>query len=230
MELKHGRVSLRLHELRSREAASSERAPLLLLHALGSCSSDWSDAWRSWEGAVYALDFSGHGESDRVSGRTYYPEFFVMDADLALEAIGDRAYLVGAGLGAYVAMLLAGARPDRIAGALLLPGRGLVSGGEAPDFDQPAVGIRGWQERMEESAREFSHSADPFVAASENDLRPLDYVSDFVDAASRLLLCESVSPDDPEEGSLAWWRTALESPNARRAPADLSAALRELAG
>lgn len=228
MELKHGRVSLRLHELSA--ARASGQSPLLLLHELGSSAAAWSDEWRSWQGPVYALDFSGHGESDHAIGRSYYPEFFVMDADLALEAIGDEAHLAGAGIGAYVAMLLAGSRPDRIPAALLLPGRGLASGGEAPDFDRGQSGVSSWQARLDAAAREFPNATDPFVATCEGDLRPLDYVSDFAKGARRLLFSDAVAPEDSDAGSLAWWRSAMQSPSAHSAPADLGAALRALAG
>lgn len=228
VELKHGRVSLCLHEL-SPASARDQSHPLLLLHELASNAAAWSDEWRSWQGPVYALDFSGHGESEHATGRSYYPEFFVMDADLALQAIGDSAYLAGAGIGAYVAMLLAGSRPDRIPAALLLPGRGLASGGESPNFDRDKRGVRPWEARIAAAARSDSQAADPFVATCEGDLRPLDYVSDFAGAARSLLFSDAVSPEDPDEGSLAWWRTARKSPSARSASPDLARALDELA-
>ena len=228
MELKHGRVSLRLHKL-SPASAGDSSPPLLMLHELASSAAAWGDEWRSWQGPVYALDFAGHGESEHAIGRSYYPEFFVIDADLALHAIGDSAYLAGAGIGAYVAMLLAGSRPDRIPAALLLPGRGLASGGESPNFDRDQQGVRAWEARIEGAARTDSQADDPFVATCEGDLRPLDYVSDFANAARSLLFSDAVSPVDPEEGSLAWWRTARTSPNARSASPDLARALDELA-
>ena len=79
----------------------------MLLHELGSSAALWCDEateseevekWQVWDGPVYALDFAGHGASDRVAGSGYNPEFFLVDADLALAAIGDRAHLAGAAL------------------------------------------------------------------------------------------------------------------------------------
>jgi pimeloyl-ACP methyl ester carboxylesterase len=85
---------------------------------------------------VLAVDFCGHGESEPLRGGGYWPELLLGDADIALEQIGQAA-VIGAGLGAYIALLLAGARPQSVPAALLLPGRGLAGGGPQPDFDRP---------------------------------------------------------------------------------------------
>ena len=53
------------------------------------------------------------------------------DADAALARLG-RATLLGRGLGAYVALLLAGARPKPVRGAILCDGPGLAGGGSRP--------------------------------------------------------------------------------------------------
>ena len=110
MRLQHARTALELHELSHRDGPS-----LLLLHALGGSSVDWSEAPALWPGRVYALDFSGHGRSEWVRGGVYLPEFLVADADIALAHIGAAA-LAGAGVGAYVALLLAGARHQQVPG------------------------------------------------------------------------------------------------------------------
>ena len=231
MELRRGRLSVQLHELSAGRSAG--RPPLLLLHELGSSAAVWSDEakeWKIWDGPVHALDFAGHGQSDRVAGRCYYPELFLIDADRALVAIGDRAYVAGAGVGAYVAMLLAGSRPDRVPAALLLPGRGLACGGAAPDFERRPESIEAWEARIRAAATAYEESTDPFVATCAQDLRPNDYVSDFASAARRLLFSEAVDSEAAEGGSLEWWRTARGSSGGRTAPASLATALRELAG
>ena len=119
-QLQHGRVALHLEELRA-----GEGTPLLLLHALGGSHRDWlsEPALAAWPGPVWALDFSGHGRSGRVLGGSYTAELLVADADHALFHL-EHACLAGVGLGAYVAGLLAGARPDAVPAALLLPGPG----------------------------------------------------------------------------------------------------------
>ena len=104
MKLRHSRVELTLHEL---TAVKGE--PLLLLHALGGQTDDWpAEAITAWPGPVYGLDFAGHGQSAASTGG-YYPELYAAEADLVLEHLGDQAALAGAGVGAYVALLLAGA-------------------------------------------------------------------------------------------------------------------------
>jgi pimeloyl-ACP methyl ester carboxylesterase len=125
------------------------------------------------------------------------------DADVALAQLGAGAWVCGAGLGAYVALLLAGARPDAVAGAILWPGAGLEGGGSEPDFGAP------------ERPREGRHpaprgDADPEVQATPStdprvmhglaaDIRPLDYVESFALDARRLVLVEGPGRVPP------WW-------------------------
>ena len=227
--LQHGRISIQLHELNELHGGPPGATPLLLLHQLGASTSEWGDEWKSWRGPLYGLDFAGHGQSDHVTGRSYYPELFLADADLALASIAKRACVAGAGTGAYVAMLLAGARPDAVPAALLLPGRGLKSGGCEPDFDRTPESIEAWEARIQAAARPYSAGTDPFVATSDRDIRPLDYVSEFASAARRLLFSEAVDPETAEDDSLQWWKIAMRISGNRRAPADPAAALRELA-
>jgi len=235
MELRHARMSVQLYELSANTPSQGStdsnpsKIPLLLLHALGSSASEWSDEWRSWNGPVYALDFAGHGESDRLVGGGYYAEYFLADADLALAAIGDRAYLAGAGMGAYVALLLAGSRPDRVPAALLLPGRGLACGGSEPDFDRRPDSVDTSREKLSAASREYSDTTDPWVARCGPDFRPIDYVSQFASAAHRLLFSEAVDYETARNGSLDWWREALRSSGGKLAAVDLRAALDQLA-
>ena len=127
-------------------------------------------------------------------------------------------------------MLLAGSRPDRVCAALLLPGRGLACGGASPDFDRRPESIEAWEAQIQRAALAYAKSTDPFVATCERDLRPLDYVSEFASAAHRLLFSEAVDPKANDDDSLDWWQRARESSGGKTAPADLAAALRELAG
>jgi pimeloyl-ACP methyl ester carboxylesterase len=119
---------------------------LLLLHELGGRSSAAlpPEVAANWAGPVWALDFTGHGGSTVPAGGGYTAEILMADADAALAALGE-ATVLGWGLGAYVALLIAGARPGRVKGAVLADGRGLEGGGPRggdmlvrPAFD-PAV-------------------------------------------------------------------------------------------
>ena len=117
--LRHGRVQLALHELRQ---APGPR--LLLLHELGGATARVEPSELApWTGAIYGLDFTGHGQSSIPAGGGYTAEALVADADVALARLGE-ATLLGSGLGAYVALLLAGSRPTTVRGAVLTDGRG----------------------------------------------------------------------------------------------------------
>ena len=130
----HGRVALALHELRA-----GHGRPLLLLHALGERTPSTVPAlYDAWPGPVHGLDFTGHGASTLPKGGGYTCEMLMADADAALGALGE-ATVVGRGIGAYVAVLLAGARPTAVRGAILRDGPGLVGGGITPTSPHVAV-------------------------------------------------------------------------------------------
>lgn len=208
MRLRHGRVTL---ELRGRKAGAG--APLLLLHSYLGSGEEWGDEVDAWCGPVHALDFSGHGLSEPVRGGAYYPELLAGDADVALERIGPAA-VAGAGLGAYVALLLAGARPDDVLAALLLPGRGLEGGGAQPDFERP-LGLRPAADDGKPAAG---------LSLLESDVRPEDYAAELAASARRLLLLES------DDAPPAWWQAAGRSPRAEVVAGPLADALIRLAG
>ncbi len=122
--LQHGRIRLALHRLQ--DASAPQSHPLLLLHGLGESSlSHARSTYAAWPGAVYALDFTGHGQSSIPVGGGYSCEVLMGDVDIVLAQLGP-ATVCGRGLGAYVALLIAGARPDRVLGAVLLDGPGLA--------------------------------------------------------------------------------------------------------
>lgn len=213
-KLAHGRIRLALHVL-----AEGPGDALLLLHALRGSSAGWNGAWQGWPGPVFALDFSGHGASDHPRGAAYTPELLLADADAALAHVGP-ARLAGAGLGAYVALLLAGARSDAVEAALLLPGAGIEGGGPHPDPSRSDDGET-VLERLERAER--GAGADPWLRHLERDVRPPDYAAAFARAARRLLLGEDGTPRPP------WWEAAREASGAERAPAEPGAALARLA-
>jgi pimeloyl-ACP methyl ester carboxylesterase len=211
MRIQHGRVSLELHDLAQRRGPT-----LLLLHALFGSSADWRDLPSAWPGPVYALDFCGHGCSDWLTAGGYTPELLAADADCALARIGDAALLC-AGLGAYVAVLLAGARRDRIPAALLLPGPGLAGGGASPPFAKPDTTLGPF-----EAGERGSGAYDPMVSVLDRDVRPVDYVEPFARAAGRLFLLEDSAEQPP------WWQAVRQAPNAE-VFSDLDCALARLA-
>lgn len=216
-KLASGRSEIALHELKPGVGPT-----LLALHALGGSARDFAPLAASWPGRVVALDLPGHGDSAWTRGGSYSPELCAAAADDALALTGD-ACLVGAGLGAYAALLLAGARAARVPAALLLPGRGLEGGGPAPRADQ-AVELRSADAlRLLAAANAAERAAfDPMLRACETDPRPPEYARAFADAARRLLFTVDDSARPP------WWEAARAAANAEPAPADPAAALRRL--
>lgn len=122
--IQHNRIRLALHTLRAGGGPA-----LLLLHGLGEHTPRRMPVeYADWPGPVYGLDFTGHGESTVPKGGGYTCEMLMADADAALAHLGS-ATVVGRGLGAYIALMIAGGRPERTRGAILRDGPGLAGGG-----------------------------------------------------------------------------------------------------
>ena len=164
MFLTHNKIQLALHLLRT-----GDGQPLLLLHGLGEHTPAVAPAWtQTWVGPVYGLDFTGHGATTVPMGGGYSAETMLADTDVALAHLGPCT-IVGRGLGAYVALMIAGARPLLVRGAVLCDGPGLSGGATGP------------------TSTSF-HSVDPPYGAPDpnalidlsRDLRPPDYASLFV--------------------------------------------------
>jgi pimeloyl-ACP methyl ester carboxylesterase len=136
----------------------------------------------------------------------YVPERWAADTDTALRALGDDAWLIGAGVSAYIALLLAGARPESVRGALLLPGHGLDGGGAEPDIEHappPPLAAR------ELTAFRRQASYDPAVFFSESVIRPVERARACGEAAGALVLSEDGCSRPP------WWRALDGLANAR---------------
>lgn len=167
VRLPHNKITLALHQLRP--AIGPLERPLLLLHGLGEHSpTALPTEVGSWPGPIWGLDFTGHGESTVPLGGGYTCELLMADVDIALAHLGE-ATLFGRGLGAYVAVLIAGARPTLVRGAVLSDGPGLSGGGTRPG----TVAV------ITVDPAE-SGPPDPFALAElSRDLRPEDYAQSF---------------------------------------------------
>jgi pimeloyl-ACP methyl ester carboxylesterase len=163
--LPHGHVQLALHELRPGDGPQ-----LLVLHALADRTPAEVPAdIAAWPGSIHGLDFTGHGGSTVPEGGGYTSELLMADADVALAHLGPCTIL-GRGLGAYIALTVAGARPDLVRGAVLADGAGIAGGGEHPSsiFLPPAP-------------EPTDAAPDPWAIADlSRDLRPADYATSFV--------------------------------------------------
>lgn len=209
MRIAQGRIEVELHPL-----APGEGRALLLLHSLYGSSAEWREGRAPWRGPVFALDFAGHGRSRWHKGGAYTPELLACNVDEALRAIGPAA-LAGAGLGAWVALLVAGARPDVVSGALLLPGAGLEGGGSQPDWSGPP-------ENVAESDGPRP-GCDPALSFLERDVRPVEYAAPFARKARGVVLLEDGGQRPP------WWTTVRQCPSADQV-ADAAAGLALLEG
>lgn len=207
--LTHNRVELALHTLRD----GGGRA-LLLLHGLGEASPTEVPRYaQGWPGPVVALDFTGHGGSTLPSGGGYTAELVMADADIAIAHLGEVT-IAGRGLGAYVALLVAGARPDRVHGAVLADGPGL-SGGPSVPTTQPVVQLA-----------PVASTPDPYaIVELGRDLRPPDYAATFA-----RMCVQSSHLDEPLVVAAAFrpeWLTAVAAePGVGQAPTIAAAVAR----
>jgi pimeloyl-ACP methyl ester carboxylesterase len=162
--LLHNRIWLALHQLKQ-----GNGRPLLLLHGLAECSpTELPPEYADWPGAVHALDFTGHGVSTVPQGGGYTCELLMADADAALAALGE-ATVVGRGLGAYIALLIAGARPTLVRGAIVRDGPGMAGGGSIAH--NPYIPVVDTQQLA---------PPDPFAIADlATDARPPSYSTNF---------------------------------------------------
>lgn len=166
--LLHNRVELALHHLSPGPSGDGSGPALLLLHGLGESSPTTTPSYAAeWDGPVHALDFTGHGASTLPTGGGYTAELMLADADIALAHLGG-ATVIGRGLGAYIALLVAGARSELVSGVVLADGPGL-SGGPSVPTTQPVI-------RLEPVVS----TPDPYALVElGRDLRPPDYAATF---------------------------------------------------
>jgi pimeloyl-ACP methyl ester carboxylesterase len=200
--LRHYKVKLALHELRG-----GAGRPLLLLHGLAERSPRaLPPELAGWPGPVHALDFTGHGASSVPPGGGYTAELLMADADHALAQLGS-ATVVGRGLGAYIALLLAGGRPKQVRGALLRDGPGLAGGSALPGTPQIPF-----------ADPNAVAPPDPLALAElASDIRPPDYATAYVRQATHLsdldLPIHVCATERPE-----WLRAVVQAPGVAEAP------------
>jgi pimeloyl-ACP methyl ester carboxylesterase len=102
---------------------SQEGVPLVLVHGFGNDAHIWDDFAPviAPHYRVLALDLRGHGDSAWPLHGEYEYAHHVADLESVLDSLGiDRLVLVGHSLGGRVAMLFAGAHPERMAGLVIV--------------------------------------------------------------------------------------------------------------
>lgn len=170
---------------------------VLLLHGFLDLGRTWTftvEALPPVDWHIVALDWRGHGESDRVGAGGYYhfPDY-VRDLEAIARAVRrSRLIVVGHSMGAMVATLWLGARPAAADGLLLVEGLGPMGLEPAAHVDRMAL----W---LDQTA--------PFTPKA----RPM---RDVAHAAQRLArIHPRMAPADRER--LAEWATA-EAADGRR--------------
>ncbi|WP_326596455.1 alpha/beta fold hydrolase [Streptomyces sp. NBC_01803] len=119
--------------VRVRVSGPASGPPVLLLHGIGRSLEDWQPAHDllARDHRVISMDLPGFGLTRRVKARPARPGHprlaaFARAAIGVLDALDERrpAYLLGNSLGGAVAMTVAVAHPERVAGLVLLSSAG----------------------------------------------------------------------------------------------------------
>jgi pimeloyl-ACP methyl ester carboxylesterase len=100
--------------------ARGDGPTVLLLHGLGARWQVFAPLFAGLReyASLLALDFRGHGRSDRAPGH-YRLEDYCADALALLSQDGRPAILYGHSLGGWVALSLAAAYPDKVSGVIV---------------------------------------------------------------------------------------------------------------
>jgi pimeloyl-ACP methyl ester carboxylesterase len=102
-------------------AAQAGRPPVVLLHGIGSRGQSWWPVIDALAARfhLFTVDLRGHGASGKPE-RGYLLEDYAADLDATLDALAlEQPRVVGASLGALIALIWASARPSRAAALVL---------------------------------------------------------------------------------------------------------------
>ena len=159
----------------------SDRPPIICLPGLTRNARDYAALAKRLAGEwrVIAVDFRGRGESAYAKDpMSYVPATYVQDMEaLLVDQKIDRYIAFGTSLGGIVTMLLAGASPARIVGALL--------NDVGPELDPAGLGrIRGYVGKAS-SWPTWMHAARA-IAENNSDVYPHWRVTDWLAMAKRI--------------------------------------------
>jgi pimeloyl-ACP methyl ester carboxylesterase len=99
------------------------RGVVLLLHGGGQTRHSWREAGPTlaedgW--TAIAIDFRGHGDSDRAADGRYRVDAMAEDVLRVIEAIGEPPVIIGASLGGLAGLVIAGEHPAALRALVLV--------------------------------------------------------------------------------------------------------------
>lgn len=145
---------LRLYARDYAGAGGDARLPVVCIHGLTRNSRDFEDVAPYLAAAgrrVLAIDVRGRGRSARdPNPENYHPGVYAGDVAALFEQAGlSRAVFVGTSMGGLIAMVLAGTRPELIAGSVVNdvgPKLSPVGLGRILSYTGKPVEIRNWKD------------------------------------------------------------------------------------
>lgn len=157
-------LSLNRHRHLLRHWGPEDAPPLFMLHGWMDSSATFQFLVDALPGDwhVIALDWRGFGDSDWNQGSYYFPDYLA-DLDALLHQLSPRqpVRLLGHSMGAMIAGIYAGVRPERIARLSLVEGFGLNATRPA---EAPGRYARWLRERREAPAFNSLSSLDDVAA------------------------------------------------------------------
>jgi pimeloyl-ACP methyl ester carboxylesterase len=99
------------------------RGVVLLLHGGGQTRHSWGEAGPTladdgW--TAIAIDFRGHGDSDRAADGRYQMDAMAEDVLRVIDAIGEPPVIIGASLGGLTGLMIAGEHPAALRALVLV--------------------------------------------------------------------------------------------------------------
>lgn len=180
---RHGTIPIRGLEHHFIRWGTDSADPVLLLHGFADCAATFqfvADAVGP-DLPLVAIDWRGFGGSARSPGGYWFPDYYA-DLDAMLDAFCPRgpARIVGHSMGANVAMIYAGVRPERVRSLVNLEGIGLAR----THPDQAPARLMQWLDELRGplAAGEYASLAELAVRVAKRNPRLAPEQAEFIAA------------------------------------------------